>query len=124
MAGGGQNSSGSPNYQGSNNGGVYGGMPIGSGNAYAPQPQQQPPMTQSGMFGALPQPVQYPPYMGQMGQQGGGLSSLMGGQNQGMDVIVHGQPYQQGGQQGGIASLMNSPQQMPGQFQPVDNGYA
>jgi len=120
MAGGGQNSSGSPNYQGSGNGSVYGGMPIGGGNAYAPQPQ---PQVDPGynMQPPVPQPAQYPPNMGQMQQQGGGLGSLMGGQNQGMDVIVHGQPYQQGGQQGGIASLVNSPQQMntdqmPGNF--------
>ena len=127
MAGGGQNSSGSPNYQGSGNGSVYGGMPIGGGNAYAPQPQPQ--VDPGYMQPPVPQPAQYQPNMGQMQQpnlgqmqqQGGGLGGLMGGQGQGMDVIVHGQPYQQGGQQGGIASLVNSPQQMntdqmPGQF--------
>jgi len=129
MAGGGQNSSGSPNYQGSGNGSVYGGMPIG-GNAYAPQPQPQvdPGYGQAQTMEMHALPAQLPnmgqmqqPNMGQTGQQGGGLGSLMGGQGQGMDVIVHGQPYQQGGQQGGITTLMNQPQQMntdqmPGQF--------
>jgi hypothetical protein len=100
---------------------IYGGMPIG--NAHAPQGN---PFTQE---------VKYPqlnpmPFMGQQPQQqqnpfGGQVAPAqpnqtmiggLGGQNQGMDVIVHGQPYQQQNGQGGIASLVAQPYAGPNQM--------
>jgi hypothetical protein len=111
---------------------VYGGMPIG--NAYA---SQQQPMT-----AVMPHPMLQPTsFMGQqqysqeqqtqrVAQQNpfngqiapaqpnqiaqGGLGGMMGGQ--GVDVIVHGQPFQQQNNQSGIASLANQPMQMMGQM--------